>query len=100
MHTFVNKLNVDNEAAMTVMCICFTRVTGNNSSRQGYVKFFAVLLHESRSGCKIIDEKGWDRFVDMDQVSEKYGKVCEMFPASAVLQQPPLSYHFRMKIMP
>ena len=25
---------------------------------------------------------GWDRFVDMDQVSEVDGKVCEVFPAS------------------
>ena len=30
---------------------------------------------------------GWDIFVDMDQVSEKYEKVCEVFPVSAVLHQ-------------
>ena len=30
---------------------------------------------------------GWDSFANMDYVSEKYEKVCEVFPVSAVLHQ-------------
>ena len=49
---------------------------------------------------KLLMKIDLDRFVDMDQVSEKCGKVCEVFKASAVLHQRPMCYHFRMKVMP